>query len=454
MRHRRWFTIALCAELVLGALIWLPLPVSLASRSLQPATSQDKGDEPTKESTAPVEEPTKAPPPDERSQPEKTPTPLAGQEPTKVPTLAEVRKTPTGPPTRPPTLEPSSTPAPTHTPAQTPPPTGASTPVTTLAPAALHVAGVVFDDANGNGRQDTGEPGLPGIAVMIEEGSVVAQVLTTDSRGSYHIQAAPSAVVKVIPPIGWQSIRAGALPAAVAGDFPLQRVEDAAPAGSADPAAAQPTPLSQAVYDFSTLALAVAALGAMIIIAMERLRRALVTQFNSWALTHIRLSREALHLTRQTQAGPDDPLRILNQAVLDATGENVNLIALPQAAHAPFPAIVALADDRRRFIFTPIAPEFMRRRENRRRAVSLLNAEPRRVIGHPLDALNSSLFIADDLAAIHAAEIRKRSAGEASRLPRAQRWYLYVAPSPDEYLPARRTYLRRRFSGLRAIQRR
>jgi len=208
------------------------------------------------------------------------------------------------------------------------------------------------------------------------------------------------------------------------------------------------------VYDFSTLALAVAALGATIFIAMERLRRALVTQFNSWALTHIRISRESLHITRQAQAALDDPLRLLNQAALDATGENVNLIAMPQTVHAPFPAIVTLADDRRRFIFTPIAPEIMRRRENRHRAVSLLNGEPGVVATYPLDALNSSLFIADDLAAIYTSEIKKRSAGDPCTLPRVQRWYLYVAQSPSDHMLDRRTYLRRRIPTLRAMLRR
>ncbi|HEY4721656.1 MAG TPA: hypothetical protein VII92_07415, partial [Anaerolineae bacterium] len=167
-----------------------------------------------------------------------------------------------------------------------------------------------------------------------------------------------------------------------------------------------------------------------------------------------RLSREALHITRQAQAALDDPFRVLNQAVLDATGENVNLIALPQTVHTPFPAIVTLADDRRRFIFMPIAPEILRKRENRHRAVSLLNVEPGSVATYPLNALNSSLFIADDLAAIYAAEFKKRSAGESHVLPRVQRWYLYVAPSPGDHTLDRRTYLRRRLPTLRAILRR
>jgi len=48
------------------------------------------------------------------------------------------------------------------------------------------------------------------------------------------------------------------------------------------------------LFDFGTLALAVAASAATIFFAMERLRKPLVVQFNIWALTNIRISRESL----------------------------------------------------------------------------------------------------------------------------------------------------------------
>ena len=54
----------------------------------------------------------------------------------------------------------------------------------TLQPAA--VGDLVFEDANANGLQDTGEPGIPGVAVSLKDtnGSVVAST-TTDANGNY-----------------------------------------------------------------------------------------------------------------------------------------------------------------------------------------------------------------------------------------------------------------------------
>jgi uncharacterized repeat protein (TIGR01451 family) len=48
------------------------------------------------------------------------------------------------------------------------------------------VIGKVFDDANLNGRQDTGENGLPGVRVVTARGLIV----TTDQHGRFHITCA------------------------------------------------------------------------------------------------------------------------------------------------------------------------------------------------------------------------------------------------------------------------
>ena len=45
------------------------------------------------------------------------------------------------------------------------------------------ILGKVFDDKNGNGVQDEGEPGLPGVRVV----SVAGELITTDAEGRYHI---------------------------------------------------------------------------------------------------------------------------------------------------------------------------------------------------------------------------------------------------------------------------
>jgi hypothetical protein len=83
--------------------------------------------------------------------------------------------------------------------------------------------GIVFDDRNGNGRQDAGEPGLPSVAVS--NGRDVAR---TDETGTYHLPERPGSRVFVIKPRGWMSpVGADELPRFYGmGDataFPLRR---------------------------------------------------------------------------------------------------------------------------------------------------------------------------------------------------------------------------------------
>ena len=71
-----------------------------------------------------------------------------------------------------------------------PPPTGAT------------VMGNVFADANGNGIKDTGELGLPGVAVAVVDAAAATANATTDSAGDYSISglAAGSAQVTYSTP--------------------------------------------------------------------------------------------------------------------------------------------------------------------------------------------------------------------------------------------------------------
>lgn len=86
---------------------------------------------------------------------------------------------------------------------------------------AVVVTGTVFADRNGNGRRDTGEPGLPGVAISDQDAVVV-----TDARGAYRLTSnARSHLVFVSVPDGYRSrapfyrtIDASATPVF---DFPL-----------------------------------------------------------------------------------------------------------------------------------------------------------------------------------------------------------------------------------------
>src|SRR5882724_2931333 len=70
-----------------------------------------------------------------------------------------------------------------------------------LAPAAAAgaVHGSVFDDRNGNGTRDAGEPGLPQVGVS--DGTAV---VLTDAGGRFELPSAHAAPVFVIKPRGWR----------------------------------------------------------------------------------------------------------------------------------------------------------------------------------------------------------------------------------------------------------
>ena len=111
-----------------------------------------------------------------------TPTLTPTRTPTNTPT-----STPT--PTRTPTQTPTSTPTPTRTPTGIPTNTPTNTPTITNTPAPVPgaITGLVFDDLNGTGTLDSGEPGIGSVVVSLLDPSTSAVVATTTtaSDGSY-----------------------------------------------------------------------------------------------------------------------------------------------------------------------------------------------------------------------------------------------------------------------------
>lgn len=61
------------------------------------------------------------------------------------------------------------------------------------------LSGVVFDDRNGDGRRQSGEPGVPGVALSDGRALVV-----TDAAGRYRIDPAPGSTVFAIKPADWR----------------------------------------------------------------------------------------------------------------------------------------------------------------------------------------------------------------------------------------------------------
>lgn len=67
------------------------------------------------------------------------------------------------------------------------------------APPGEVLGGVVYDDRDGDGRRDRGEPGVAG--VLISNGRALAE---TDAAGRYRIAVAPGQTVFAIKPAGWR----------------------------------------------------------------------------------------------------------------------------------------------------------------------------------------------------------------------------------------------------------
>jgi uncharacterized protein (TIGR03067 family) len=63
------------------------------------------------------------------------------------------------------------------------------------------LTGVVFLDANGNGVRDSGEAGVPGVAVSNQDAVVI-----TDSSGAFHMTSRGSGVVFVSVPDGYKAV--------------------------------------------------------------------------------------------------------------------------------------------------------------------------------------------------------------------------------------------------------
>ncbi|MER3401702.1 MAG: hypothetical protein C4313_11430, partial [Thermoflexus sp.] len=117
--------------------------------------------------------------------------------------------TPTPPPTRRPTARPSPTPSPVPSPsAKTlPAPTVTPTPTPTPVPMAPAVVwGRVFLDRNGNGRMDSGEPGVAGAVVEVQ-----GRRWTTGPDGTFPLPAGVRAKLLRLPVAGRLTVADGVL---------------------------------------------------------------------------------------------------------------------------------------------------------------------------------------------------------------------------------------------------
>jgi hypothetical protein len=103
--------------------------------------------------------------------------------PTDAPTKSP---TPVPPTPVPPTRAPPTPVPPTRAPPTPVPPTRAPpTPIPPTISPTGEIYGIVFEDTNGNGIKEPGEPGIPNVNVVITDSSGATQTLTTNANGQY-----------------------------------------------------------------------------------------------------------------------------------------------------------------------------------------------------------------------------------------------------------------------------
>lgn len=124
-------------------------------------------------------------------------------DPTKGPRLVIAYST--SAPTPLPTFTPTPTPGPTGTPTPTPTPTATVTPTPTPTSALARVEGMVYDDQNGNGQYDPGEPPLAGATLALWQGTVLITSTVTGPDGRYSFPDLPPGayLLRFTPPLGY-----------------------------------------------------------------------------------------------------------------------------------------------------------------------------------------------------------------------------------------------------------
>ncbi len=191
-----------------------------------------------------------------------------------------------------------------------------------------------------------------------------------------------------------------------------------------------PAIVSQSAINMTGIVISFAGLSAVLWLGLLQHRRAVVGSYNAWARADLRLRSDAERLARRSQITLNDKwiVALLNQAGLDAIGDDPGIDQVDRLLADPIPAIVGLGRDFQRIVFTPMSEGCVRRWVKRKALVDLIGDSLRGVRIHAIDALNGDLFVADDLAAAfrYLCEQRKLSARVSVSLLRAERWTICV----------------------------
>ncbi len=170
-------------------------------------------------------------------------------------------------------------------------------------------------------------------------------------------------------------------------------------------------------------------LGLFIWIGLARLSRAITTEMRTVSLATLRLQHEAERIERREKVlfrADSDVLTLLEQAILDATSEIVRVRLLPHGWLASPPLMAVIDQAQTRYIFSPTPPDQVQAIARRQGLAQLLLGQATDLTAYPIDALNSTPFIADDLSGAYGYVLARHQAPRRP-LPRTDRWYLYLA---------------------------
>ena len=149
------------------------------------------------------------------------------------------------------------------------------------------------------------------------------------------------------------------------------------------------------------LILGLVILGLIIWLGLARLSRAITGEIHTTSLATLRLQHEAERLARRDKVAfraDADVLSLLEQAILDASGESVHVRLLPNGWLVSPPMMAVMDQQQTRYIFSPTPPEQVRAVARRQGLAQLLLGQATDLTAYPIDALNSTPFIVDDLS--------------------------------------------------------
>ena len=179
-------------------------------------------------------------------------------------------------------------------------------------------------------------------------------------------------------------------------------------------------------------------LGFIIWLGLSRLSRAITGEIHTASLATLRLQHEAERLARREKVvfrADADVLSLLEQAILDASGESVHVRLLSNGWVSSPPLMAVIDADQTRYLFSPLPPDQVRASARRHGLTQLLLGHATDLTAYPIDALNSTPFIVDDLSSAFGYVLARHQAPRRP-LPRTDRWYLYIARPRTSRMPS------------------